>query len=142
MESCTGGLLSSLITDYPGSSNYFLGGIVAYFAAVKAAHGVERHVMDRYGLISPETSLAMARAARLHFGADVGLGVSGIAGAEPVEDKLPGTCFVASHLDGSGEVREIHRPAQREVAKNFFALCALDLLRRELHRRTGMSTSA
>lgn len=132
MESATGGELSSMITDTPGSSRCFIGGVVAYSAKLKAAQGVDEEVIERHGLISAETALAMARAACMQTGANAGLGVTGIAGTEPVEGKPPGTCFVACCLGEREEVREIHRPARRDVAKRFFAQCALDLLRRQL----------
>jgi len=133
MESASGGELASMITSNAGSSSYFLGGIVAYSADVKAMYGVDRSVMAEHGLISAETALAMARAARWQLRSDIGLGVTGISGSEAVEGKVPGTCFVASSTPGGDEVREIHRPGQREVIKRFFAQCALDLLRRQLN---------
>jgi nicotinamide-nucleotide amidase len=130
MESASGGDLASLITNNPGSSEYFLGGVVAYTRDTKSAFGVDAEVMDRHGLVSPETALSMAAAARTRLGAAVGLGVTGIAGGDAVEGHPPGTCFVALDLPGRQEVREVHRPASREVAKRFFAQSALDLLRR------------
>ncbi len=130
MESASGGDLASLITNNPGSSEYFLGGVVAYTRDAKSAFGVDAETMDLHGLISPETALSMAAAARTRLGAAVGLGVTGIAGGDSVEGHPPGTCFVALDLPGCQMVREIHRPASREVAKRFFAQSALDLLRR------------
>jgi nicotinamide-nucleotide amidase len=130
MESASGGDLASLITNNVGSSEYFLGSVVAYTRDSKRAFGVDEQIMDRHGLISPETAASMAAAARAALGAAVGLGVTGIAGSETVEGYPPGTCFVALDACGVREVREIHRPASREVAKRFFAHSALDLLRR------------
>lgn len=132
MESASGGELASLITETPGSSDYFLGGVVAYSRAVKEGFGVPSEIMDRHGLISAETARSMASAVRSRLGSDVGIGVTGIAGAEAIEDRPPGTCFVAVSMDGVEEAREIHRPASREIAKRFFAQSALDLLRRHL----------
>lgn len=134
MESCTGGQLASLLTDVPGSSDYVLGGVVAYSRAAKAAHGVDQETMDTFGLISPETARAMARAARDGFNATIGLATTGIAGGEPVEGKPPGTVFVAISTPDAEELQEIHRPGRREVIKRFAAECALDLLRRALLR--------
>ncbi|GAC1512886.1 MAG: CinA family nicotinamide mononucleotide deamidase-related protein [Chloroflexota bacterium] len=133
MESATGGLLASSITDQPGSSDYFLGGIVAYTRQAKARYGVPADVMDRYGLISEETAAGMAEAARRLFDADVGLGTTGVAGSDPVEGKSPGTVFIACSRAGETQVREIHRPGDRETIKRFSAQCALDLLRRQIH---------
>lgn len=132
MESCTGGMLASLITDVPGSSDCFRGGIVAYTREIKEAMGVASHLLAEHGLISSETALSMARTARSRLGADVGIGTTGVAGSEPLEGHAPGTCFVAVSLPDREEVREIHRPGPRETIKRYFSLCALDLLRREM----------
>jgi len=134
MESATGGELASMITNHPGSSRHFLGGIVAYSRDVKQAYGVSAAIMDRHGLVSAQTAQSMARACRDAFGVDVALAVTGIAGVESVEGKAPGTCYVAFSLDGVDAVREIHRPGSRELSKRFFAQSALDLLRRRLLR--------
>lgn len=132
MESCSAGELANMITNTPGASDYFPGGIVAYTRETKVRYGVEQETMDKYGLISRETSLAMAHAARRQFRVDVGIGLTGIAGTEPVEGKPPGTCFV-SVVAPSGEItRELHRPASRETFKEFVAQSALDMLRRHL----------
>lgn len=80
-ESCTGGLLADRITDVPGSSEYFLGGIVAYaYEAKVALLGVAWETLKSYGAVSRETVLEMARGARNALGADVAISVSGIAG--------------------------------------------------------------
>jgi nicotinamide-nucleotide amidase len=137
LESCSGGTLSSMITDREGSSDYFVGGLVAYSPATKIAHGVAPDVITQHGLYSKETALAMASAARHHFGSDVGLGVTGIAGTETLEGKAPGTCFVAVSMDGVEAAREIIRPGDRETVKRYAALCALDLLRRQIPTQQG-----
>lgn len=132
MESASGGDLASLITNNVGSSEYFLGGLVAYTRATKSAFGVDDQVMERHGLISAATAMSMAAAARARLGSAVGLGVTGIAGSDAVEGHPPGTCFVALDMLGAQEVLELHRPASREVAKRFFAHSALDLLRKHV----------
>jgi nicotinamide-nucleotide amidase len=141
MESATGGQLSDLITNNAGSSEYFLGGIVAYTREVKERYGVAPAILDRFGMISGETAQAMADAICRVLGADIGLATSGIAGTEPVEEKPPGTCYVAVSMDGVRQVREIHRPAERDIAKRFFSQCALDLLRRQLISTTRVGAS-
>jgi nicotinamide-nucleotide amidase len=140
MESCTGGLLASMITDVAGSSTYFQGGIVAYSAEAKRQYGVEASVLSTYGLYSPETACAMAGAARREFGADVGLGVTGIAGTEELEDKQPGTVFIAVQAGEDGSVREIRRPGRRQDVKHWAALSTLDLARRHLIRAERATT--
>ncbi|MCL0102236.1 competence/damage-inducible protein A [Dehalococcoidia bacterium] len=94
MESCTGGLFSSTITDVPGSSGYFKGGFVTYTNEAKIAYGVDSELIGKYGAISPQTAEAMARAARTQLGADVGVGITGVAGPSEQEGKPVGTVFI------------------------------------------------
>jgi PncC family amidohydrolase len=80
-ESCTGGLIADRITDVPGSSDYFRGGIVAYaYEAKVALLGVSWDTLRAQGAVSRETVLEMARGVRTALGADVAISVSGIAG--------------------------------------------------------------
>jgi nicotinamide-nucleotide amidase len=132
MESATGGEVSNLITNHPGSSDYFLGGIVAYARSLKEQQGVPAAVIDEHGLYSAQTAAAMARAARERLNADIGIGVTGIAGTEQLDGVPAGTCFIAVTMGRITETREVHRPGRRDVIKRFFAQCALDLLRRQL----------
>jgi nicotinamide-nucleotide amidase len=138
MESVTGGQVASAITDTAGSSTYFRGGVVAYTREAKAAHGVDGAIMDSHGLISEETARAMAEAARTRFCTDVGISTTGIAGAESVENKPPGTCYVAVAYGDRTEVQSIHRRGSREMSKRYFAQCALDLARRVLSESAEM----
>ncbi|MBM3132548.1 MAG: competence/damage-inducible protein A, partial [Chloroflexi bacterium] len=78
MESCTGGLVGDLITNVPGSSDYFKGGIVAYSNGVKIAFGVDERLIAEHGAVSSQVAVAMAEAARRTLGADVGVGVTGV----------------------------------------------------------------
>ena len=80
-ESCTGGLLGNVITDVPGSSEYFEGGVVTYsYEAKERLLGVHHDTLYEHGAVSAETALEMARGARKALGADIGLAVTGIAG--------------------------------------------------------------
>lgn len=80
-ESCTGGLLGDLLTDTPGSSDYFLGGVLAYSNAVKAALlGVSAETLAQAGAVSPQCAAEMAQGARRLVGSDIALSVTGIAG--------------------------------------------------------------
>lgn len=80
-ESCTGGLLASILTDIAGSSAYVLGGVVSYSNAAKMALlDVPEHTLLTYGAVSPQTAAAMAQGARARFGSDLALAVTGIAG--------------------------------------------------------------
>lgn len=129
MESCTGGLLASLITDVPGSSEAFLGGFVAYSIAMKAAYGVPRETLEQHGAISVETARAMARAARERLGADVGVGITGVAGPAEQEGKPAGTVHIAiASADRVSETSQHFRGARSEI-KWRAAITALNLLR-------------
>src|SRR5512138_1186919 len=80
-ESCTGGLLANRLTDIPGSSDYFLGGFVAYaYEAKVATLNVSWDTLQSYGAVSAETVLEMARGARRALDADIAISISGIAG--------------------------------------------------------------
>ena len=83
MESCTGGLLASTITDVPGASHFFRGGLVTYTAEAKIHYGVDPDVIEAHGVVSNETASAMAAAVRKQFDADIGVGITGVAGPEP-----------------------------------------------------------
>ena len=133
MESLTGGLLSSTITDVPGSSNYFIGGVAAYSVKVKEQMGVPHKTIEQYGAISEETARAMAHAIRERFGADFGLGITGIAGPDKQEGKAVGTVHIA--IEGPNGVVTGMGPGWRGVRadnKRFAILTALNLLRLHL----------
>lgn len=139
MESCTGGLLASLITDVPGSSDVFRGGLVSYATALKEQWGVPEEIVARHGVISAETATAMARAAAAQLGADVGVGITGVAGPDRQEDQPVGTVYIAV---ASGErVSDTlqHFRANREEIKHRAAITALNLLRLHLLREAEAS---
>lgn len=94
-ESCTGGLIADRITDVPGSSEYFVGGIVAYAYEAKVAMlGVSWDTLHAHGAVSQETVLEMARGARKALDTDIGISVSGIAGpGGGLPDKPVGTTW-------------------------------------------------
>jgi nicotinamide-nucleotide amidase len=133
MESVTGGLLASTITDDPSSSKHFIGGIVTYSPDLKIEMGVPREVIERYGVISEETARAMAHAVRERLHADYGLGITGVAGPEKQEDKPVGTVHIA--IEGPQGVVTGMGPgwrASREDVKRLSVLAALNLLRLHL----------
>ncbi len=133
MESITGGLLASTITDFQSSSKHFIGGIVSYSTPLKERMGVPQETLDRYGVISEETAKAMAHAVRQQLKTDFGIGVTGVAGPEKQEDKPVGTVYIA--VEGPEGVVTSMGPAwhgSRFDHKHRAALTALDLLRRYL----------
>ena len=82
-ESCTGGLVAHYLTDVPGSSDYFLGGIVAYQSEIKEKLlGVSRETIDNFGVVSEQAAMAMAAGARAALNADFGIATTGIAGPD------------------------------------------------------------
>ena len=132
MESATGGLLASTITDAPGSSTYFRGGLVAYATEQKITWGVDAAVVEEYGVISPECAREMARAAREQMGTDLGLAVTGVAGPDPQEDKPVGTMHVALHDGTDAHVISYQFAQGRDAAKRRAVTVAFQLLRRVL----------
>jgi nicotinamide-nucleotide amidase len=132
MESCTGGLLASAITDVPGSSDYFRGGIVAYAPAVKVESGVDPALIERHGVVSAEVAQGMAAAVRQRLGADVGVGVTGVAGPEGLEGQAAGTVFIAVDVDGASRDTQMRFPRTRQMVKRRAVSQALVLVYRAL----------
>ena len=94
-ESCTGGLLGAALTDVPGSSAYFLGGVIAYANRVKLDQlGVSQAVLDSEGAVSAAAAIAMASGVRRLLQADIGLSITGVAGPGEEEHKPAGLTFV------------------------------------------------
>lgn len=135
MESCTGGLLASTITDVPGSSAYFKGGFVSYTNEMKTSLGVGAHVIEQHGAVSHEVARAMAEAARLRLMADIGLAVTGVAGPDPLEGKPPGLAYIGiADASGSRSI-EGHYPPRRVDVKRLVVTHALSVLRQDLLSR-------
>jgi nicotinamide-nucleotide amidase len=131
-ESCTGGLVSARLTDVPGSSAVFVGGVVAYSNEVKAGElGVPDDVLREHGAVSPETAAAMARGARERLGADVAVSVTGVAGPDGgTEEKPVGLVFLhASGPMGETSLR-FDFPGDRPTVRGRAAVAALHLVRR------------
>ena len=132
MESCTGGLLANLLTDVPGSSNAFQGGLVSYATDLKVRWGVPRETVDRYGVVSIETARAMAEGARAQLETEVGIGITGVAGPDEQEGKPVGTVHIAVASQGrTSDTTQFFRGARSEI-KWRAAITALNLLRLHL----------
>ncbi len=128
-ESLTGGLICSRLVDVPGASRWLRGGVVAYESAVK--HEVLG--LPPGAVVTEAAAGAMAQGAQRVLGADVGLGITGVAGPDGQEGVAPGTVFVGLALPGDRLVtREFHLPGDRPRIRQYAAISALDLLRREL----------
>ncbi len=130
LESCSGGFLANSITDMPGSSDYYKGGVVAATKEMLLANGVPAPTIDRHGTVSRETALAMAQAARASWGADYGIGITGVIGPEAVEEQPVGQVYVAiASLAGQREL-EFRTPPRRIVIKRRVSNTALTELRK------------
>ncbi|MFC1998637.1 competence/damage-inducible protein A [Chloroflexota bacterium] len=132
MESCTGGMLAGTITDAPGSSACFKGGLVTYASQTKVDSGVDSAVIDKYGVISVETALAMASAARDKFGADIGIGITGVAGPDEMEGKPAGTVHIGIDYKGMKKSMSLDFAPRRFEVKRRTVLQALVELRKLL----------
>lgn len=94
-ESLTGGRLAVALTDVPGASETYLGGVVSYATEIKASVlDVDEGVIERHGVVSPECAKAMASGVRAVMGATYGISTTGVAGPADQEGKPPGTVFV------------------------------------------------
>ena len=136
-ESCTGGLITSRLTDVPGSSAYVHAGWAVYSDAAKVSLlGVDTNLIREHGAVSEPVAEAMAAAARARADVDVGVGVTGIAGpGGGTVDKPVGTVCLA--LNGPGQrlrVRRLQLPGERDRVKFQASQSALDMLRRALLR--------
>ncbi len=128
-ESLTGGLIASRLVNVPGASAWFRGGVVAYDSQVK---------FDVLGVptgpvVTEPAAAAMAEGAARVTGADVGLGITGVAGPDEQESVAPGTIFVGLSFPGAPtQTRQLRVPGDRERVRQYGAISALDLLRRAL----------
>jgi nicotinamide-nucleotide amidase len=143
-ESCTGGLVAKRLTDIPGASDVFLGGVVAYSNEAKIRHlGVDAGTLERHGAVSADVAQAMAEGVVRAFDAGAGLGVTGIAGpGGGTAEKPVGTVWYAAWYGGRCAVRGERFPGDREAVRERSAQAALMLLLRLLEgRATDASAS-
>ncbi|OPX22074.1 MAG: competence/damage-inducible protein A [Planctomycetales bacterium 4484_123] len=135
-ESCTGGLLGALLTETPGASEYFLGGVVAYANEAKACLlDVPQEMLLAHGAVSEPVAEHMAAGARRCFGAEWGIGLTGIAGPTGGSKEKPlGLVYIAVAGPRAGAVHRHVFPGTREVVRRRAALAALNHLRLALKR--------
>lgn len=133
-ESCTGGLVSELVTAIPGSSDVFVGGIVSYSNEVKVAQlGVRAGLIAEHGAVSAEVAEAMARGACDRLEAEVGIAVTGVAGpGGGTEEKPVGTVFLHALSPEGGRGAHFSLPGGRAVIRRRAAVSALHLVRQIL----------
>ena len=134
-ESCTGGLMSARLTELPGSSAYFAGGVVVYSNEAKVAlAGVDAGLISQFGAVSTEVAEALASGAAARFDADAGIGITGIAGPDGgTADKPVGTvCFSVYLRDGARTTRRLLLPGNRSDIRDRSTTVAMHLLRRLL----------
>ena len=133
-ESCTGGLLAQRLTDLPGASAAFKGGVVSYWSQVKHdVLNVPNDLLFQYGAVSEPVARAMAEGVRTLTGSDLALAVTGVAGPDPDDRGNPvGLVYVSIAGQGETFVRVIHAAGPRARIRHLAANHALDLLRRRL----------
>jgi competence/damage-inducible protein CinA-like protein len=136
-ESCTGGLVLKRLTDFAGSSEYVEGGVVSYSNAMKTAIlGVESHALEAEGAVSETVALQMASGVRRVTGADVGVGVTGIAGPGGGSELKPvGTVMIAAELPDVRAVRTRRYGGGRDLIRDLASHAAFDMVRRLLTGR-------
>jgi nicotinamide-nucleotide amidase len=142
-ESCTGGLLGAALTAVAGSSAYVRGGVIAYADDVKAEHlGVGRHLLATHGAVSPEVAEAMAAGVRRRYEADLGVGITGVAGPDASDEKPAGLVFVA--VAGPESVRGIRLDEDRgrELNRAHAVQAALHLCREVVRAMPGAASAA
>ncbi len=129
-ESCTGGLIGHRLTEVPGSSEYFLGGIIAYsYEAKERLLGVRHDTLYRHGAVSEETAKEMARGARQALGADIGLAVTGIAGpGGGLPGKPIGLTWIALSSREGETAQQFTWHGDREANKLQSSQAALEML--------------
>jgi nicotinamide-nucleotide amidase len=136
-ESCTGGMVAARLTSVPGSSDVFVGGVVAYANTVKASElGVAQELLEQHGAVSAETAAAMAHGVRARLGVDIGVAVTGVAGpGGGTEEKPVGLVFVHAVGPDGEEARRTELPGDREMIRGRATAASLHLVRRLLESR-------
>jgi nicotinamide-nucleotide amidase len=133
-ESCTGGLLAARLTNPPGASEYVLGAIVAYSDEVKVGQvGVDRETVAQHGAVSEQVARELARGARSALGAEVGVGVTGIAGPGGGSEQKPvGLVWLSVQGPEGSLTRSVHLPGGRMDVRERAVTVAMHMIRRLL----------
>lgn len=133
-ESCTGGLLCNEITDIPGSSTYFTGGVIAYSNQVKINElEVSEEDIQTYGAVSKQAALQMAKGVAEKYRSDIGVSTTGIAGPDGgTKEKPVGTVWMGFYIDGQHFALQARFTNDRLINKERTVMVVLETLRREL----------
>ena len=138
-ESLTGGLLSATLTDVPGASRSFVGGVVSYATRVKvSALDVPADLVEQHGVISEECASAMARGVRTRLGSTWGIATTGVAGPDAQEGRPVGTVWVAVAGPDHVETRELALEGDRWAIRQASCDAALAVLERALTPEDGV----
>ncbi|MBB3044287.1 MULTISPECIES: CinA family protein [Nocardioides] len=134
-ESLTGGRLAVALTDTPGASETYLGGVVTYATELKkSVLGIDQRIIDDHGVVSAECARAMASGVRALTGAAFGLATTGVAGPSEQEGKAPGTVFVGIAGPGVLEVVALELSGKRQQIQDRTCTEALTALEQVLRR--------
>ena len=137
-ESLTGGLLAARLTDVPGASRSFAGGVVSYATRVKVTVlGVPDELVTEHGVVSQECAVAMAQGVRRRLDATWGLATTGVAGPDPQEGRAVGTVWIAVAGPAGEKARLLELAGDRSAIRQATCVAVLDLLERELEAGPG-----
>ena len=130
-ESCTGGLISHLMTSVPGSSSYYLGGVTSYANSMKTMYlGVKPTLLEKVGAVSSEVAKSMAQGMRNNSCADISISITGVAGPDGGSEEKPvGTVFIGLAHEGKTEVKHFIFSGNRYEIQHETAQTALNLVR-------------
>jgi nicotinamide-nucleotide amidase len=138
-ESCTGGLISTRLTDIPGISKVFKRGIISYSNESKIENlGVRPETLERYGAVSSQTAIEMAEGVKKIASTDIGIAVTGIAGPDGGTDEKPvGLIYIALAHNSGTETRELRLTGNRIRIRNMTSLNAFDMIRKYVMKMKG-----
>ena len=133
-ESCTGGLLSSSLVEYPGISQVFMQGVVSYSNEAKMSRlGVKAQTLEKYGAVSSQTAAEMAEGVAKSAGTDIGISTTGVAGpGGGTKEKPVGLVYLGLYFQGQVKTKELRLWGDRQRIRERAVVSALDWLRREL----------
>lgn len=128
-ESCTGGMISDLLTDIPGTSDFLLADLVVYSLEAKRIFlDIPRRIISEFGMVSKETALQMAEGVRVKANADIGLSTTGNLGPSLLEGKPDGLVYIGISFRDRTTFRELHLKGNRVEKKRLATLGALRML--------------